>query len=240
MSFCHKCGSSITNGDAFCHECGTAVLSAAPAQTQNKNTEQSPYQQSNPAPHYAPQTPYTLQHKAVSKSNNFGFLALILVGVALLLSIVGSILSYIGYPSDGKGEMIFRSILSLLIPFALSAFVPLMTHILVKTDSTKAAKPLMTIVLCILGIQVLSAVICVIHFIGIVHGNATHTPLYSFIASISGAEFIRIPYFFINLASSGREITQYNIYLFFLLGADILYILKNVMALLGLKKLSRN
>ena len=238
MSFCHQCGSSITNGSAFCPQCGTAVLSRASAQTQTANSEQASYQQTNPAPHYAPQPAYTLQHKPVSKSNKFGLIALILVAVALLLNIVGAILSYSMYPSDMKGEMIFRAILGLLIPFALSAFVPLMTQILVKTGSAKAAKPLMTVVLCILAIQVLSAVICTIQFKGIMNGNVT-TPLYSFVSSINGAEFIKIPYDLIMRVSWGAISIQTILNLGLLLCADILYILKNIFALVGLNKISR-
>lgn len=240
MSFCHKCGSPIASGDAFCSECGATVLSAAPAQPRSTNAEQSPCQQPSPAPSYAPQPAYTLQHKPVSKANSFGLVALILVGVALLLNIVGTIGSYGSYPSDAIGELIFRIFLSQLIPFALSAFVPLMTHILVKTASAKAAKPLMIIVLCMLGIQVLSAVFYVIHFSSMMSGNALATPLYSFVGSINGAEFIRIPYYLITRASRGFGSVQSVFYLVISLCADILYIIKNVLSLLGLNKLSRS
>ena len=237
MSFCHKCGSPIAKGDAFCSECGATVLSAAPAQPQNTNAEQTPRQQSNPAPSYAPQPAYTLQHKPVSKANSFGLVALILVGVALLLNIVGTIVSYSSYPSDVRGEQTFRAILNQLMPFALSAFVPLMTHILVKTASAKAAKPLMIIVLCMLGIQVLSAVFCVIQFDVMINGKSV---LYSFVCSINGAEFIRITYHFITNASRGFGGVQFILYMLISLVADILYILKNVLSLLGLNKLSRS
>lgn len=240
MSFCHKCGSPIANGDAFCSECGATVLSAAPAQPQNANSEQTPRQQSNPAPSYAPQPAYTLQHKPVSKANSFGLVALILVGVALLLNIVGTIVSYSSYPSDVRGEQTFRAILSLFLPFALSAFVPLMTHILVKTASAKAAKPLMIIVLCMLIVQVLSAVLCVIQFNVMINGKSVAAPLYSFVNSINGAEFIRIPYHFITNASRGFGSAQLILYMLISLVADILYILKNVLSLLGLNKLSRS
>ena len=238
MSFCHKCGSPIATGDTFCSECGTAVLSTARTQSRNASPEYPSQQQPNPAPQYVAQPAYTLQHKPVSKSNKFGLLALILVAVALLLNIVGAILSYSMYPSDMKDEMIFRAILGLLIPFALSAFVPLMTQILVKTGSAKAAKPLMTVVLCILVIQVLSAVICTIQFKGIMNGNAT-TPLYSFVSSINGAKFIKIPYDLIMRVSWGAISTQTILNLGLLLCADILYILKNIFALVGLNKISR-
>lgn len=240
MSFCHKCGSPIAKGDAFCSECGATVLSAAPAQPQNANSEQPPCQQPNPAPSYAPQPAYTLQHKPVSKANSFGLIALILVGVALLLNIIGTIVSYSNYPNDVRGEQTFRVILNQLMPFALSAFVPLMTHILVKTASAKAAKPLMIIVMCMLGIQVLSAVFCVIHFSSMMSGNAMATPLYAFVCSINGAEFIRIPYHFIANASRGFGSAQLILYMLISLVADILYILKNVLVLLGLNKLSRS
>ena len=90
-----------------------------------------------------------------------------------------------------------------------------------------------------LVIQVLSAVICVIQYSSMLNGNAEVTPLSSFIASINGAELIRIPYQLIVLSSRGGRISQSLIYMFFLLGADILYILKNVLALVGLKKVSK-
>ena len=240
MSFCHKCGSPIAKGDAFCSECGATVLSAAPAQPRSANAEQPPCQQSSPAPSYAPQPAYTLQHKPVSKANSFGLVALILVGVALLLNIVGTIVSYSSYPSDMRGEQTFRAILNQLMPFALSAFVPLMTHILVKTASSKAAKPLMIIVLCMLIVQVLSAVLCVIQFNVMINGKSVAAPLYSFVNSINGAEFIRIPYHFITNASRGFGGVQFILYMLISLVADILYILKNVLSLLGLNKLSRS
>ena len=239
MSFCHKCGSPIATGDTFCSECGTAVLSTARTQSRNASPEYPSQQQPNPAPQYVAQTAYTLQHKPVSKTNSLGLVALILVGAALVLNIVGTILSYNNYPSDMRGEVIFRAILGLLVPFALSAFVPLMTHILVKTGSSKAAKSLMAIVLGMLVIQVASAVFCVIQYSSMINGNAEVTPLSSFIASINGAELIRIPYQLIILSSRGGRISQPLIYMFFLLGADILYILKNVLALVGLKKVSK-
>ena len=240
MTFCQKCGSPVENGSGFCTECGTAVSAAVPTPPQ-PTFRQPTFQQPSPPPYYAPQPAYTAPvptRNPGSTAKVFALLALVLAGAAILLEILGLIDSYKGIPQDRFADMFGSSLASMVMPTTVTVFVPLAALILARTQSTKAAKPFMIVAICVLGLQVLAAGYAFIQYCRIIDGaDVGATYLYSLANSVKGSGILMDPYsFFMTLTRAGRINTFNLLYIV----SSVLYILKNVFAILSLRKLSRS
>ena len=235
MTFCQKCGCPVENGSGFCAECGTAVSTV-------QTPSQPPFRQPVPPPYYPPQPiPPTFaskpKHGSVAKT--LALIAMIALGAALLFDIAGIFDMYKNLSQDVLSRMLSSSFSALVLPFALSLFVPLVTWILVQTNSTKAAKPFRIVVICALALQLLATAYSFIHYNNLVNGveNIETTYWASMANSVRGSGILSGLY---NFAIAITKANRIHTYLLMLIISDALYLLKNIMAILSLRKLSRS